>query len=88
MNKYRQIKAGSGVLISRDTVLTAAHNIFDPICNAENSGFKFYLGANGVGEEYHVFDGWKYPEEFKTCPSSSKLPFDYAIMKLKKPIEF
>ena len=53
LNRNKQFKAGSGVLISRDTILTAAHNIFDQMCRVENSGFKFYLGADGVAEEYH-----------------------------------
>ena len=53
LNKDKQLRVGSGVLISRDAVLTAAENIFDQGCNVENSGFKFYLGADGVAEEYH-----------------------------------
>lgn len=84
--KYNETKAGSGVLISRDTILTAAHNIYERSLPAENKNFKFYIGADGVAEEYHEIEAWKYPEEYKTCDKSNKLPHDYAIMKLKKPI--
>jgi V8-like Glu-specific endopeptidase len=38
---------GSGVLISKNLVLTAAHNIYDKDYNFEYSDFKVYLGANG-----------------------------------------
>lgn len=62
LDKYKRIKAGSGVLISKDLVLTAAHNIFDPICYSENSSFKIYIGANGVGEIYHEVEAYRYPE--------------------------
>ena len=53
INKYKQPRAGSGVLITRDTLLTAAHNIFDRQENWENEDFKFYIGADGVAEDYH-----------------------------------
>ena len=78
----------SGVLISKGTLLTVAHNIFAIELQAENSNFKFYLGANGVAEEYHEIEAWRYPEEFRTCSPSSKLIFDNAIMKLRKPVNF
>lgn len=43
---------GSGVLISKDTVLTAAQNIFDKGLQTEYTDFKIYIGANGVAQEY------------------------------------
>lgn len=47
------INTGSGVLISTNTVLTAAHNLFNKKLNAENKDFKIYIGANGIGDEYY-----------------------------------
>jgi V8-like Glu-specific endopeptidase len=44
----KQVNVGSGVLISKNLVLTSAHNIYDTIYSSENYDFKFYLGANGV----------------------------------------
>lgn len=76
------------MLISKDAVLTAAHNIFEKRYNSENTDFKFYLGADGVGEEYYEIEGWRYPDEYKTCKSSAQVAYDYAIMKLKRPIKF
>jgi V8-like Glu-specific endopeptidase len=38
---------GSGVIVSKNLVLTAAHNIYDKDYDCENTDFKFYLGANG-----------------------------------------
>lgn len=88
LNKYKKFATGSGVLISRNIILTAAHNFYDKQRLSENTDFKFYLGADGKAEEYHEVQAWRYPEEFKTCKPSVKLPHDFAIMKLKKPIRF
>ena len=53
LNLHKQLQAGSGVLISRDIVLTAAHNPYAKNLKYENKGYKFYLGADGVAEEYY-----------------------------------
>ena len=53
LNAHKAISAGSGVLVSRDIILTAAHNIFDKELKSENTNFKIYIGANGTAEEYH-----------------------------------
>jgi V8-like Glu-specific endopeptidase len=46
-NKKKQPGCGSGVLISNNLVLTAAHNIYDKAYECENTGFRFYVGAHG-----------------------------------------
>jgi V8-like Glu-specific endopeptidase len=48
MNPKKRLGAGTGVLISKDLVLTVAHNIYDKTYSSENSGVKFYVGANGA----------------------------------------
>lgn len=53
LDANKKFNSGSGVLISRDTVLTAAQNIFNRELKAENTDFKIYVGASGVAEEYH-----------------------------------
>lgn len=80
--------AGSAALISEDTILTAAHNLYDKKMRSLNSQFKFYIGADGVAERYYEIENWRFPEEFKTCKSSVVLQYDYAIMKLRRPIFF
>jgi V8-like Glu-specific endopeptidase len=79
---------GSGVLISRDLILTAAHNFYDKDLRKENGGFKFYLGACGTAEKYYELESWRYPAEFTTCPKDDRLEFDYALVKLKQPIDY
>lgn len=66
LSRHRIPGSGSGVLISEDTILTAAHNIFDRKLKADNIGFKFYIGADGEAEEYYEVEDWMYPEEFRT----------------------
>lgn len=46
---------GTGVLISKDLLLTAAHNIYNNILQTENTEFRFYLGSNGVEYNYNQF---------------------------------
>jgi V8-like Glu-specific endopeptidase len=79
---------GSGVLISRDLILTAAHNLYDKDLRKENEEFKFYLGACGTAEKYYELEDWRYLTEFSTCPTNERLEFDYALIKLKQPIEY
>jgi V8-like Glu-specific endopeptidase len=84
----KKLAAGSGLLISKDLILTAAHNIFDKEVGMEHDGFKFYLGANGIAEKYYELESWRYPPEFATCPANERLQFDYALVKLKQPIDY
>lgn len=70
LNKDKKRVAGSGVLTSKDTLLTAASNIFDKENQAENTDFKIYVGEDGVGEEFYDVEDWKYPREFMTCSLS------------------
>ncbi len=39
---------GTGVLISRNIVLTAAHNFYDHQSKKKHYAFKFYLAAHGI----------------------------------------
>jgi hypothetical protein len=48
-----KMAVGSGVLISRDLILTSAQNFFDIYEGKENEDFKFYLGAYGTAEKYY-----------------------------------
>jgi hypothetical protein len=66
-------------------VLTAAHNIYNKSLKCENTDFKFILGAKGAEKEEHEVEAWMYLPEYKDCPGSNKLPFDYALLKLKQP---
>lgn len=62
LDAKKKMNTGSGVLISRNVVLTTAQNIFNKELNAENTDFKIYIGADGVAEEYQKVEGWRYPE--------------------------
>ncbi len=39
-------------MISKDLIVTAAHNIYNKDSKADNTNFKFYLAANGVISTY------------------------------------
>lgn len=52
---------GSVTLISNNLILTCAHNLYDKLRNSENSDFKFYIGADGVAEEFHEVESWRFP---------------------------
>lgn len=81
---------GSGVAISRDLVLTVAHNIYDKDYKAENGSLKFYLknGDVDVAEKDYEIDSWLYLPEFVNCRQEERIEFDYALIKLKEPLPF
>ena len=64
LDKYMKLHVGSATLIAKDTLLTAAHNVYSKDCNSPNSQFKFYLGADGVGEKYYEVENWRFPKGF------------------------
>lgn len=46
-NKDKKLKVGYGVIISRDTILTAAHHIYDRKAGCEYEDFKIYFEKDG-----------------------------------------
>lgn len=87
-DKNGNSSAGTGVLISKDIVLTSAHNIFDKKENARFMDFKFYLPTNGVADIFYAVEDFRYSPQFETCPQFRKLQFDYALVKLKREVNF
>ena len=73
---------GSGVLISKNIVLTAAHNIYNRVQGYENTAFKVYFGADGTAKQYYDVEEFRYMREFKT--KDNKTPYDFALLKLTK----
>jgi V8-like Glu-specific endopeptidase len=88
LNKIKKLAKGSAALISPNLILTVAHNIYDKSYQHENDFFKFYLGVDGVAEQFYEVESYRFMSEYKTCPPSSKMENDYALMKLKTPIDF
>lgn len=76
---------GSGVLISPNLVLTAAHNVWFRAKNREFSNFKFYPGACGSLESSTSYNCSivYYPPEHK---ASALTTYDYALLQLDEPI--
>jgi hypothetical protein len=47
------------VLISKNLILTAAHNIYNKEYKCENSDFKFYIGAHGITDVFYEAEKWR-----------------------------
>lgn len=80
-----RIYRGSGILISRNLVLTSAHNVWCGDYNQPFSSIKFYPGVCGVLAEVPCYECSVvfYPKEHRT----SKLPIhDFALLQLSEPI--
>ena len=53
LHKNKIVKCGSGILLSKNIVLTAALNCFDKKINSEHTNFKIYFGEkDGMTSKY------------------------------------
>ena len=78
-----QIGRGSGLLISRNLVLTCAHNFYNHGLRVDNGLFSVYPGLCGkVGEGYKI-EACYIPEMY---PKTRTVDFDYALVKLSKMV--
>jgi hypothetical protein len=48
--------------------------------------FRYYVGGV-LGQKYYEVEDWRYLTEYRTCPDTSKLKADYALIKLKTNVE-
>lgn len=76
---------GTGILISPNLVLTAAHNIWYRDQNRQFESFQFFPGAFGSMNKNKAYNCsvFYYPPEHKTSP---KTLYDYALLQLNEPI--
>jgi V8-like Glu-specific endopeptidase len=98
LNFDSKVTCGSGMLISKNLVLTAAHNLYDKDLSLlqqlkgqtnlkkleyDKTKFRFYNGEI-LGEKYYEIEDWRYLPEYMTSPSDKKgFKSDYALVKLK-----
>jgi V8-like Glu-specific endopeptidase len=61
-DRYNRFLAGTATLISPNTILTAAHNVYDKKYSEYSKDFKSYLGACGEVEEYYEIESWRMME--------------------------
>jgi V8-like Glu-specific endopeptidase len=62
-NVNKDSSAGSGVLISKNLVLTAAHNLYDKKSQQElnKKTYKFYYEAkDGIATRFYKVAGWRF----------------------------
>jgi V8-like Glu-specific endopeptidase len=63
INLNKDPSAGSGVLLSKNLVLTAAHNLYDKESQQEldKQTYRFYYQAeNGIAIRFYKVANWKY----------------------------
>lgn len=77
------ISLGTGILISPDIVLTAAHNLYNFKNKAEHKKFRFYLGQSGRLTSYYSVETVYYPEEFTKTNSATH---DYGLLHLSERV--
>jgi V8-like Glu-specific endopeptidase len=77
---------GTGVLISPNLVLTAAHNIYNDSQGnlKEYQKFLFLLGANGEvsKKQYQQIIFWRYEKAANPNDTTERIKNDYALLLL------
>ena len=81
-----QIGRGSGLLISRNLVLTCAHIFFNKKMRVSNDLFQIYPGLCGRLERAYKIEGCFIPEEYERSPNNRTTEFDYALVKLSEMV--
>ena len=79
-----QLGKGTGILISCNLVLTAAHNIYSHQNKILHQDFKFYPGQCGALAKYYEVEDLFFPGKFIWNQAAIN---DYAILKLKEKVE-
>eukprot|EP01024_Parvocaulis_polyphysoides_P072758 TRINITY_DN9272_c0_g7_i1.p1 TRINITY_DN9272_c0_g7~~TRINITY_DN9272_c0_g7_i1.p1 ORF type:complete len:341 (-),score=30.38 TRINITY_DN9272_c0_g7_i1:2013-3035(-) len=75
----------TGTLISRQTILTSAHCLWDARIRAWNSEFTYYPGRNGVLKPFN-FLTWQNIGVPGNWTQSGQTAYDYAVIVLEQPI--
>lgn len=80
-----QVGKGSGILISCNLVLTAAHNIYSHQNKILHQDIKFYPGQCGPLAKYYEVEDLFFPGKF--IWNNKAAINDYALLKLKEKVE-
>jgi hypothetical protein len=92
-NKIGKIGHGSGLLISRNLVLTVAHNIYNHAVKEEaylydKQKYKIYLtSSTGIAQNAFAVEDWRFPTEFTNCSQLNKSKHDFALIKIKGKVD-
>ncbi len=79
-----QVVRGSGLLISSDLVLTAAHNLYYNMQQIDTKRVNLYPGQLGQLKRPYKIEEVYIPKEFKENPKISNTFYDYALIKLSE----
>ena len=78
---------GSGLLISRNLVLTVAHNFYNKLQKVDDSLIEVYPGQFGSLKTPYGVEKVFIPEGYRKQPASSNIENDYALLKLKYKVD-
>ena len=81
-----QIGRGSGILISKNLVLTCAHNLYWLGQRVNNNLFSIYPGLDGKLERAYKIEACYIPEEYPKAPKNKNIEYDYALIKLTEMV--
>ena len=82
------IQYGTGILVSKDLVLTCAHVIYNKPHQAYYDKIIFYPSLCGEMKKWIMVEDFKAPEKYgEKQKQYDPRSFDYALLKLKEPVE-
>ena len=80
---------GTGFLLASNLVVTVAHNLYSRESKGYLKNLVFYPGVSGEHNQKNglkIID-WRLPQEYISAEGLDPIKYDYALLKLKEPIE-
>ena len=84
MTPAENIQYGTGILLSKNLVLTCAHAIYNKQHQAYDPRTVFYPGLCGEMEKWHLVQDCGVSEEYQTIKNGKKKGYDYALLRIKE----
>lgn len=86
--RYGNLSRGTGLLVSKNLVLTCAHNLYNNLSRIKDELLEVYPGHCGTLERHFKVEKSFVPLKYQQKPIKGNTAYDYAILKLREDTNF